>query len=212
MTPFLQSLVLALSFLFIFIWQNTSLSSYTVPFLGFFVFIYILLSARRKGLGFLTMGGNGPWGIFILQTIILLIIFSTGGLSSSLFFLLYFLSFGIAFVFEPAVIFVFVVLTILIFLPAFPKDDVMGNYLKLFSLLLISPLAYFFGKQYRQQDKEEEKINALEERTKDAADTIATDVEKVLKDQKQSLKQETTERLNEILEETENLRQETKDK
>lgn len=206
----LQALVLILSFVIVFIWEQTPLSGYTVQILGFLVVLYLIVSARKKGTGFLTMGGDGPWGIFILNTIILLLIFATGSISSSLFFLLYFLGFGIAFVFEPPAIFVFIVGAVLVFLPDALKGDTFGNFLKVGSLLLISPLAYFFGREYRKSDKQEADIEALEERTEEAADTISEDIEEVVKNEKQNLKQEDIEKLNEILEETEDLREESK--
>ena len=156
------------------------------------------------------MGGEGPWGIFFLNTVILLLIFSTGGIDSVLFFLLYFLAFGIAFVFEPMLIFVFVLGVILVFVPDVIKGDLLVNSLKLGSLLLISPLAFFFGSQYRKSDQQEEAVEALEERTTEAADTISEDIEEVIKDEKDSLKSEDMEKLNEILEETEDLRAESK--
>jgi hypothetical protein len=206
----LQSLVLILSFVFVFVWKETPLISYTVPLSGLLIVLYILLSARKKGKGFLQMGGEGPWGIFFLNTVILLLIFSTGSIDSVLFFLLYFLGFGIAFVFEPSVTFVFVLGVILVFVPDAIKGDLLVNSLKLGSLLLISPLAFFFGKEYRKTDQQEETIEALEERTKEAADTIAEDIEEVVKDEKESLKSEDMEKLNQILEETEDLREESK--
>jgi hypothetical protein len=206
----LQALVLILSFVIVFIWGQTPLSDYTVQILGFLVVLYLIVSARKKGKGFLTMGGEGPWGIFILNTIILLLIFATGSISSSLFFLLYFLGFGIAFVFEPPAIFVFIVGAVLVFLPDALKGDTFGNFIKVGSLLLISPLAYFFGREYRKSDKQEDDIQALDERTKEAADTISEDIEEVVKNEKQNLKQEDMEKLNEILEETDDLRQESK--
>lgn len=206
----LQALVLILSFVIVFIWEQTPLSGYTVQILGFLVVLYLIVSARKKGAGFLTMGGDGPWGIFILNTIILLLIFATGSISSSLFFLLYFLGFGIAFVFEPPAIFVFIVGAVLVFLPDALKGDTFGNFLKVGSLLLISPLAYFFGREYRKSDKQGADIEALEERTEEAADTISEDIEEVVKNEKQNLKQEDIEKLNEILEETEDLREESK--
>ncbi len=205
-----QALVLILSFVMVFIWEQTSLSDYSVQALGFLVVLYIIVSARKKGAGFFTMGGDGPWGIFILNTIILLLIFATGGISSSLFFLLYFLGFGIAFVFEPPAIFVFILGAVLVFLPDALKGDTLGNFLKVGSLLFISPLAYFFGREYRKSDKEETAIEALEERTKEAADTISEDIEEVVKNEKENLKQEDMEKLNEILEETDDLREESK--
>ena len=206
----LQALVLVLSFVLVFIWEQTPFSGYTIQALAILVALYLIISARKKGQGFLTMGGDGPWGIFILNTIILLLIFATGSISSGLFFLLYFLGFGIAFVFEPPAIFVFIVGAVLIFLPDTLKGDTFGNFIKVCSLLLISPLAYFFGREYRKSDQQEGDIEALEERTKEAADTISEDVEEIVKNEKQNLKQEDMEKLNEILEETEDLRQESK--
>lgn len=205
-----QSLVISLSFIVIFIWQNSPLSDYTVAFLGFLIALYLVISARKRGKGFFTMGGEGPWGIFILNTLIFLLIFSTRGINSNLFFLLYFLGFGIAFVFEPSVTFVFVIGAILIFVPDAMKNDLTANFLKIASLLLISPLAYFFGKQYKKSDKDDETITGIKERTKDAADTISDDLEEVIKNEKQNLKQVDMEKLNEVLEETEDLREESK--
>ena len=169
----------------VFIEQQSPLTDYNVPDFGFLILIYILLSLRNKGKGFLTLGGEGPWGIFILNTVVLLLVFSTGRLDTPLFFLLYFLAFGIAFVFEPLTVFVFILTSILIFLPDALKSDLTLNFLKLGGLALISPLAFFFGQQYQKNDREEEKVEALEERTREAADTIAKDLDEVIKDEKQ---------------------------
>jgi hypothetical protein len=206
----LQAAVLVLSFVIVLFMSILPLADLTVPFLGFLILIYLLLSLRKHGKGFLSMGGEGPWGIFILNTVIFLLIFSTGSLSSPLFFLLYFLGFGIAFVFEPAITFVFVIGAILVFAPDVVKTDTLMNLLKIGSLVLISPLAFFFGREYRTNDKQEEEIEALEERSKDAADTISEDVEEIIKDEKANLKSEDMAKLNEVLEETEDLREETK--
>ena len=204
-----QSAVLILSFVIVFLWQRTEASSFTVPFLGLLITVYLIVSARKKGKAFLTLGG-GSLGIFILTTLILLLIFSTESINSPLFFLLYFLGFGIAFVFEPITTFVFVAASVLLFFPDAAKADATNNLLKLGSLLLISPLAYFFGKEYQKGEQQDEKIEELKERTKDAADTISDDVEEVIKEEKQNLKGEDLEKLNEVLEETEDLREESK--
>jgi len=206
-----QSFVLIVSFILILIWHETPLSEATVPILGVLVAAYILISARKKGKGFMSLGGDGPWGIFILNTLVFLLIFSTDSINSPLFFLLYFLGFGIAFVFEPVTVFVFVLGAILIFLPDLFKNDLTNNLLKVGSLILISPLAFFFGKEYRRNDQEEEEVQELRERTREAADTISDDIETVIKDEKQVLKEKDMEKLNEILEETEDLREETKE-
>jgi hypothetical protein len=210
MKLFRQTLTLAISFVIIFIWQNSPLKDYTVELLGLCIALYLIVSARKKGKGFLTMGGEGPLGIFLLNTVIFLLIFSTGGLNSALFFVLYFLCFGIAFVFDPLNVFVFIVGAVLIFIPDANTQDLLGNLLKVGSLALVSPLAFFFGREYRRNDNQDEKINAIEERAKESADTIAKDIEEVIKDEKGSVKDEDLQKLNEVLEETEDLRSETK--
>nr|MBI5455989.1 hypothetical protein [Candidatus Levybacteria bacterium] len=205
-----QSAVLILSFVIVFLWQKTELSAFTVPFLGLLITVYLIVSTRKKGKAFLTLGG-GPLGIFILTTLVLLLIFSTEGINSALFFLLYFVGFGIAFVFEPATTFVFAIASFLLFFPDTSRPDAVNNLLKLGSLLLISPLAYFFGKEYRKSDKQDEEIEKLKERSVDSADTISEDIEEVIKDEKQNLKDKDMGKLNEVLEETEDLRQEAKE-
>jgi len=82
--------------------------------------------------------------------------------------------------------------------------------LKLGSLALISPLAYFFGREYKARDIASEKVNALKERTKEAADNISEDIDEVLGDEKANLRQKDVEKLNEVLEETEDLREESR--
>ncbi|HYM65261.1 MAG TPA: hypothetical protein VES68_02145 [Candidatus Sulfotelmatobacter sp.] len=205
-----QSLVLILSFIFIFLFEMTPLSSLSTQILGLLIVAYLVASLRKRGKGFLSMGGEGPWGIFILNTLIFILIFSTESINSPLFFLLYFLGFGIAFVFEPVTTFIFVLGSILVFTPDILKNDLTNNILKMGSLILISPLAFFFGKEYRRNEQEQSELEALEERTKDAADTISDDIEEVIKDDKQNLKEKDMEKLNEVLEETEDLRQESK--
>lgn len=204
-----QSLLLASSFVIVFLWQKTELATFTVPFLGLLIALYLIVSAKKGGQGFLSLGGS-PWGIFLLNTLILLLIFSTENINSPLFFLLYFLGFGIAFVFEPATTFVFVIGAVFIFLPDSLKTEASDNLLKLGSLILISPLAYFFGKGYRRQDLQDEKIQELKERTNEAADTISEDIEEVIKDDKKNLNDKDLEKLNDVLEETEDLREESK--
>jgi len=101
--------------------------------------------------------------------------------------------------------------TIFVFAPELFKTDALPNILKIGSLVLISPLAFFFGREYRVNDEKEEELEALEERSKDAADTISQDIERVIKDEKANLKEEDLQKLNEVLEETEDLRAESKE-
>lgn len=193
-----ESGLLTLSFIFVFIWQLTPLADFTIPALGLLILLYFITSARRKDGGFL-MQGDGIWSIFILNTIILLLIFSTGGFTSNLFFLLYFLGFGIAFVFQPATVFVFMIGTILVFLPDALKDDVYGNMLWLGSFVLISPIAYYFGREYRKRQEQDEEISK-------STSQIKKDVENIKQRHKNTLSETDKEDLNNIEAESERLK------
>ena len=207
-----QSLIIIFSFIVVYIWQQIGFFVYTVPAIGFLIFMYLFLSGRRKNKKMLNLDGNSPWAVWLLNTLVLLLVFSTGNITSPIFFLLYFLGFGVAFVFEPAVVLIFLICTILLFLPDALKDDVNGNLLRLGSLLLITPLAYFFGNEFQRNDKKDEEIEKITERTKEAADNISEDVEEIIEEESKNLSSETTDKLNKILEETEDLREETKEK
>lgn len=200
-----QSLLIILAFVFVFVWQQGPFSDFTIPILGFLVFVYVLTTLSKKGKSPTSIAG-GSFDIPILITIILLLIFSTGGLTSSLFFLLYFLGFGIAFIFEPATVFVFVIAAFLIFLPDALKADYTQSFIRTISLIFISPLAFFFGKQYREKNDEDIAMEGMQQDSQDAANKIAKKVEDVLQAEKQTLKEQDVEKLDEILEETEKLR------
>ncbi len=211
MKVLIHTAVLLLSFGIIFVWQQTPLVGYTIQALALLVLLYIIAQfVRRRRNPEKTYSGGIP-DVFALNTAIFLLIFATGGLASWFFFLLYFLGFGITFIFEPITVFVFAIGAIAVFIPnVLTNGGSLGTYVQLGSFLLISPLPYFFGKEYRDREEQETEIESLEERSEDAGTTIAQDVEEVLKNEKKNLKSEDVEKLNEILEETEDLRSETK--
>jgi hypothetical protein len=206
----LQSLTLFTSFIVIFILEQTGLSSFIVQVLAGLIIAYILITfSRRKKHPHETFGGS--LDIFILNTAIFLLIYLTNAIISPLFFLLYFLGFGITFIFEPATVFIFAICTIFIFLPQTLKNGSLESFIKLGSLLLISPLAFFFGQEYKDQDKEIAKRESLQERTQEAANNISQNVHEVINEEKKNLKQKDMEKLNNILEETDDLREEIKE-
>ncbi len=207
----LHSGILILSFLIIYLWDLSPASDFTVQALAALVVTYILITFIRRKKNPKTTNFGGNIDIFILNTAIFLLVSATGDIYSPLFFLLYFLGFGITFIFEPATVFVYVIGAILVLLPEAMKNGSMESFLRIGSIVLISPLAFFFGQNYKDRDEEEEDIEAMTERTKDSADTIAQDVETVLKNEKAELKPEDIAKLNEILEETEELREEAKE-
>lgn len=196
MRVLLQSLLLLFSFALVFLWQASPLSSYTLPIIGFLIVIYIIISLTTTKRG-KQMSLDGPLGMFILNTVILLLVFSTGGLFSGFFFLLYFVVFALVFVFEPYTIIAFAIGIVLIFIPEAIKGDVLGNFIRLGSIVLISPLAFFFGKEYKKSGEREDTIESIEK-----------DVKEVIKKEKVNLSKEDLEKLSDIVEKTEELREE----
>lgn len=204
-----HALLFIIAFGLVFIWEQSSLVNYTVQGLAILVVLYLVLSVIRKKRNPQTEMFSNTSDIFLLTTSILLLINITGNLYSPLFFLLYFLGFGITFIFEPISVFMFTIGTILIFLPQALKNNSIESYIRLGSVILISPLAYFFGQEYNERMKQEEKTKELDERLKDTANTIAKDIETVLKKEEENIKNDDIEKINDILEETEELREES---
>jgi len=144
MQIFWQALLLLLSFGCIFIWQQTNLSQYTLEFLGLLLACYTVIALKRKNFDFLHNVKNDLWGLFILNTVIVLVVLMSGNFSSPVFFLLYFLSFGVAFAYPSTTLFVFLAGLSGVLLPYALKNDVTRNFIMLGALVLFSPLAFFF--------------------------------------------------------------------
>lgn len=207
----LHSFVLILSFAIIFAWEQSPWTNFTVQVLALMVLIYLLSNVVRRRMKKTEPMWGGIPDVFTLNTAIFLLIFATGQMASWFFFLLYFLGFGITFIFEPFTVFIFAIGTVCIFLPdVLTNGGSLGTYIQLGSFLLISPLPYFFGREYRDREQEEEQIVELTERSEEAGTTIAKDVEDVLTHEK-NLKPQDVEKLNEILEESQDLRQESQE-
>ncbi len=138
----------------------------------------------------------------------MLFIFSTGGILSNLFFLVYFLLFAVAFIMDPRSVFIFPLATIIIFWTQIFQNDITANIIKMASLAILSPLAYFFGIQFRKNDKQEDEILKTKERTTSSAKDIAKDVEEVIESGKEKLNPQEINKLSDALEEIESLREE----
>lgn len=201
-------LILILSFAVVYVWTQTSLDDYTLQALAVIVILYILISVIRKRKSPSSPFFGTTSDIFILNTSILLLINYTGNLYSPLFFLLYFLGFGITFIFEPVAVFIFAIGVITVFLPEAIKNGSIESFLRIGSILLIAPLAFFFGQQYQDRDKEEQEIEKMKERVADSGEIIKQDVEEVIENEKDVIKPKDKEKLKEVAQEAQDLREE----
>lgn len=111
---------------------------------------------RNKKHDELFMGSNKE--VFTVITAVMLAIFLTGGLDSQLYFLLYFLLFGIIFLYNPATVFVLLLGILVVFFESATLGNLVSNLIKLGSLVLISPIAYFIGREFQKKEQLEDAI------------------------------------------------------
>ncbi len=148
---------------FIYFWSNNPvLAVYNLQLTAFLVAAYFVLRFflnRNKDKTY----QNLLLDTLVLSAILLLIINFTGGLNSPLFFIIYFYLFAFALLFEASVTFALTFILTFFFLK---ELNSVNTILQLLSLLLFSPLAIFFGKQYLKLLQSEDKIKILAKQSK----------------------------------------------
>ncbi len=102
----------------------------------------------------------GQLDLLVFSLIVLVAVFNTGGPQSPFFFLVYFLLFGYSFLLRPeaALAFGFI---LIIFLS--PQINSWADLLETFSLLLVAPLALFFGQQYLKTLSDQKRIRLFQQ-------------------------------------------------
>lgn len=167
------------------------------PILGLVIalsVIFIVIRQRSRRDEELFVGSNKE--VFTITLALLLSIFLTSGLNSSLFFLLYFLLFGTVFLFEPGTVFVLLLGLVAVFFQSLNEGDLISNLIKLGSLVFLSPISYFFGREFQRREK-------LSREVEDKTGQILEDAEVM---RAQSKNEDEREELDDIIEKTEDLR------
>lgn len=116
--------------------------------------------------------------IFFLTSIVLTLVLKTQAINSPLFFLLYFLLFGVSLLFEARASIIMVICITLVLLTT-PMKEPLLEFLQLASLYLVLPLAHIFGSQYKKLLQDEEKIDVLTKEGKKIETSLAKKEEKV---------------------------------
>jgi len=153
-TTIITIISLLLGLLFLFIWTQSPLASYNLQLIAVLAVIFLINKKISQNQSF-----ANPIHLIVFSTIILLLVAETGGLNSSLFFLIYFLLFGVALLSSTPII-----LSLTLGIIAFFASSLNSNRaaIQLASLLLITPLAIFFGRQYLELLKKKGEIVLLE--------------------------------------------------
>lgn len=130
-----------------FIFTNSDFSIYTPQLIALISIIFIILLFQKK------------LSLYLISFIITLTVFFTGGLNSSFFFLIYFLLFTLAFQNPPSTTLSYSLVLILLLSQSLNSIQ---SLIPLSSLLLITPLSWFIGKQYLDKIKTENEISVDE--------------------------------------------------
>lgn len=136
------AIALALTSLITFFWVQSPLSRYNLQLVAVLAILF-LISQKIAGDNFLAH----PTNLIIFTATTLLLVAETGGLESPVFFLVYFLLFGTALLASTSIVLTLTLLIMIFFAPSLTSAEAA---IQLSSLLLITPLAIFFGQQYLQ--------------------------------------------------------------
>ncbi len=162
----LQSFTLALSCALVALITLTTAVTYLIPILAVLIILTVIgiiikqrqaASAAKKGIAREVFSGSNL-EVFVVTTTVLLIIYVSGGLYSNLFFLLYFIMFGLVFLFEPPAVFVLLIGILALFYPSIQDGDLFLNFVKLGTLVFLAPVAFFFGREFQKREKAEADI------------------------------------------------------
>lgn len=147
MYPFLPAVYLSLTALASFLFSLLLASFYTSQVIALVGIIFVIFFKNKKIY------------LYLFTLLTNLIVFTTGSLNSSVFFLIYFSLFLIAFQNLPSITLSYSLVLILLLSQSLNSPI---SLLPLLSLLLITPLAWFAGREFLQKTKNE-KVISIEE-------------------------------------------------
>ena len=171
MKIFKETITILVSTSLVLIIVNTSFSLYLTQILAFIVAISILVIVIKKRKNKEILSGS-LLEVFGITTSIFLTIFHTDAVNSPLFFLLYFLLFGIAFLMEPYAVFIFLAGILILFVPKMLPGIDVAELARVGGIILISPIAYFFGREFQRREKLEKDIEEKAEKIMEVAKDV----------------------------------------
>ncbi len=171
MKIFKETLTILISTGIVLLIVNTSFSLYLTQILAFIVAVSILIIVIKKRKNKELLSGS-LLEVFGITTSIFLTIFLTDAVNSPLFFLLYFLLFGIAFLMEPYAVFIFLAGILILFVPKMLPGIDVAELARVGGIILISPIAYFFGREFQRREKLEKDIEEKAEKIIEVANDV----------------------------------------
>jgi len=165
---FVHSLFLLSAVILTWFWTSSPhLSLYNLQLIAAFIIFYFLSHFLSRSAPL-----TSAIDAIIFTIIILLLVSSTGGLNSPLFFLIYFLLFAVSLLFEPLIT---LVLTAAIFVFFWPNPLALNALIQLSSVILILPLSIFLGRQYLKVLETKHIIKILEKQKEQLEKSITSE-------------------------------------
>ena len=140
MPQLLEIFLLSLTALIAYLLSISPAANFTPQVIGLFTIIFLVFFRQKK------------YYLLFLAAISNLLVFATGGLNSPVFFLIYFSLFAIAFQNPPSTTLAYSIILILLLSQSLNSQL---SLLPLFSLLFITPLAWFVGHQFLEKIHDE---------------------------------------------------------
>lgn len=196
-----EVITILVSVLVVLLIVHTAASLYITQILGFIVAVSIIIIIIKKKRNKEILSGS-LIEVFGITTSIFLTIFLTDATNSPLFFLLYFLLFGIAFLMEPYAVFIFLGGILILFVPKMLPGIDITELARMGGLILISPIAYFFGREFQRRE-------SLEKEVEDSAEKIIEEAAMVKNSTK--LEDGISEEIDEIIEDATELKKTAQD-
>lgn len=139
-----HSLILVLTIFFSYQLSKSSLADYDLQISAF---LFLVLFVLKKFV-IPQQPASKLLESVIFTFVVLSITNSTGGVSSSFFFLIYFLLFSLSLILEPFISATTTIALIILFLFSLPPNQPIQNLLPIFSLAFLTPFALFMGQVY----------------------------------------------------------------
>lgn len=161
------------AFLFVGIIKSSPLESQISFILAVLIIMGIVYMAiqRRRGGSYNMLFSAKTGEIFFISTIVLLMIEITGGVDSPVYFLNYFLLFGLPLISSPLTSLIFAGSIILFYIPDLMRSFNTDILLRIGSILLLLPLSYFLSNELMKKQREstllKEKAKEIEKNAED---------------------------------------------
>lgn len=186
-----------ISFLFVGLVKSSPLESQISFLLAVLIVMAIIYTSiqRKRGSSYNKLFSAKAGEIFFISTIVLLMIEITGGIDSPIYFLNYFLLFGLPLISRPITALIFTASIILFYIPELVRNFNTDVLLRIGSILLLLPLSYFLSNELMKRQRENQILKEKARKIEEEAEELEADEDDL----------ETREKLDEIIESAQDL-------